>query len=207
MTEQKYTSGWVEQFLTEGDELGSGGTVTGGHVGVRLVGGVELTDWPEQIARLGRELYERFSGRAFPDGIDQPRVLVTGDPINGFQFFGPTPLADPDGYREARVRRLSDNEEETWLPPLLPLAELLPIDDDDVPPAVQETPVERARRAVHAHLRLRHPAAAVSREEVEERLADLIADLLHLADHEDLDPDGVVDHGIRSYHGDRGAQG
>lgn len=130
------TSGWVEQFLTAGDHLHRGGQVEPGQVGVRLLGDVELTCRPEVLALLGRELWERFSGQAMIAGVKDPQVLITGNPINGFKFYGPTPLEDTeDGYMEARTMKLERNGDEWWTADLLrPLSDLEPIDGDDRPP-------------------------------------------------------------------------
>lgn len=165
-------SGWVEQFLTSGAMLRRGARVNNGHVGVRLIGDIELTDRPENLARLGRELFERFSGQAFPAGIVEPRVVITGNPVDGFTFYGPSPLEDTDdGYRDARTRRLELDGDEWWLAPLRPLSDLVPLDGDDRPPMPVTTaePFVDDRRAkflrATAELRALDAEAACLREE------------------------------------------
>jgi hypothetical protein len=63
--------------------------------------------------------------------IDDPRIVVTGNPVGGFAFYGPTPLADSvDSYREARTRLLDEVGEEWWLAKLRPISDLAPVDGD-----------------------------------------------------------------------------
>lgn len=63
--------------------------------------------------------------------IKDPRIVITGNPIDGFTFYGPTPLEDSeDGYREARTRLLEERGDEWWLAELQPLSDLDPIDGD-----------------------------------------------------------------------------
>jgi hypothetical protein len=128
-------SGWVEQFLRAGDALRAGGRVASGEVGVRLAGGIELTGRPAGLAGLGRELFERFSRRAMAAGVADPQVLIVGDLVDGFRFFGPAPGADTaDSYHAARTARL-DAEGEPWcLAELRPMSDLRPVDGDDRPP-------------------------------------------------------------------------
>lgn len=192
-------SGWVEQFLSPGDALYRGGRVEQGQAGVRFAGDIELTDKPEGLALLGRELVERFSGQAFPDGVIDPRIVITGNPVDGFDYYGPTPLDDTaDAYREARTRLLEERGDEWWLAELRPLSDLEPIDGDDRPPVQQEPDAaERARIGLRA---VRRKPTAYRFDEA--HLADMIADVMHLAVAQGLDPDEVLDHGRSYYQGD-----
>jgi hypothetical protein len=72
--------------------------------------------------------------------MTDPHVVLTGNPVDGFDLFGPTPLDDEDGRREARTRRLEDIGEEWWLAPLRPLEDLASIDGVDDSPADVEVP-------------------------------------------------------------------
>jgi hypothetical protein len=49
--------------------------------------------------------------------IDDPRIVATDDPVDGFAFYGPdAAVADTiDVYREARTRRLEEDGEQWWL--------------------------------------------------------------------------------------------
>jgi hypothetical protein len=74
--------------------------------------------------------------------INQPQVLITGDPVSGFAFWGPVPDEDyPNHWVEARTRVLDDND--TWIQaPLNDPAGLAPCDGFDDPPAC---PIEAKR--------------------------------------------------------------
>lgn len=62
---------------------------------------------------------------------DNPCIVVTGNPIDGFTFYGTTPMEDSvDCYRDARTRRLEEEGTDWWLAELRPLSALDPIDGD-----------------------------------------------------------------------------
>jgi hypothetical protein len=126
-------SGLVHRFLIAGDELERGGTVDKGKAGIDLGGGVEIVAKRGDLLKFAREIYARFSRRAFPEGIQNPHILIVGDPVDGFEYYGAAPGDDPDGYLYSRQRALEDGGEECWLAKLNPLHELRPVDQDDVP--------------------------------------------------------------------------
>ena len=63
--------------------------------------------------------------------MKDPQVVLTGNPVDGFELFGPTPLDDEDGRREARTRRLEELGDDWWLAPLRPLDDLETVDGVD----------------------------------------------------------------------------
>jgi len=127
-------SGLIRRFLVAGDETERPGRVEKGQVGLDLGGGVEIVDTRANMLRFAREIFARFSGRAFPEGIDDPQVLVTGNPGDGFELFGPSAGSDPGHDRFARQRALEDDCQDCWVLPLQPLSALRPIDGQDEPP-------------------------------------------------------------------------
>jgi hypothetical protein len=135
MSDDDVRSGLIYRFLTPGDTLERGGQVGKEEVGIDLGDGIEITASRAELLRFAREVYERFSGNAFPEGVKDPHVLVTGNPGDGFEYYGPTPGGDTDdGYEYARVRRLEEaGGEALWLFPLKPMAALWPIDGVDQP--------------------------------------------------------------------------
>ena len=84
--------------------------------------------------------------------MTDPHVVLTGNLIDGFDLFGPTPLDDEDGYREARTQHLEDLGEERWLAPLRPLGDLAPIDGVDDRAADVEVPGTGTVHADDAYL-------------------------------------------------------
>jgi hypothetical protein len=73
--------------------------------------------------------------------IENPVVLVVGNPVKGFKFFGPWPEADNvDGAKYAREQHLENHGEDYWEAPLRDLLDLTPADDDRLddirPPAM-----------------------------------------------------------------------
>lgn len=75
-------SEYITAFYREGDQLLRGGVVGFRQAGVLLVGDIELTGSPDDLANLGQALVDRFR--------PGQHVLVTGDLSRGFTFHGPT---------------------------------------------------------------------------------------------------------------------
>lgn len=73
---------YIEAFYSGGDQLHNGHTLDSGQAGVRLVGDIELTGTPEQLAELGQALVDRFRPQQY--------ALVTGSFGEGHRFYGPT---------------------------------------------------------------------------------------------------------------------
>jgi hypothetical protein len=110
-------------FLVAGDELERGGVVEPGHVGLRLNCGTEITDTVAGMALFTMALVERF--------ILDPRVVITGNPVDGFEYYGPVPLSDPGECLDARTRLIEERGDgDWWLAPLRPLSALEPVDGD-----------------------------------------------------------------------------
>jgi hypothetical protein len=127
-------SGLVRRFLARGDKTERPGRIEKGQVGIDLGGGVEIIGTRVNLLRFAREIWERFSRNAFPEGIKDPTIMVVGNPVDGFEYFGPADGNDPDGYLFARQRALEDDSQDYWLAKLQPLESLYPIDGhDDVP--------------------------------------------------------------------------
>jgi hypothetical protein len=117
--------------LEPGDDLERGGVVGDGEMGFRLSCGTEVTEAPQKLAELARQLHTAFGGEVLP--CTDPQVLLVGGMSGGFTVYGPYPMDDPDGRAEARKMALGANGEGYEEVELLPLTELVPIDPDPVP--------------------------------------------------------------------------
>jgi hypothetical protein len=126
-------SGLIVRFLIEGDELEAGGEVGAGMGGFVLPNYTEVTAKRRELADLGREIYERFSGNALAFVTD-PKILVVGNVAKGFKHYGPAPEAERDGYILDRMRQIEEHEDTDYcLVDLLPMAELEPLGGVDKP--------------------------------------------------------------------------
>lgn len=118
---------WTVEVLAAGEQLEGGDTVAAGQIAVR-VDGHELAGRPDQVAELGRQLYQQLSNVTLPSKTWQ--ILVLGDAVAGHEFYGPFPADDPDGRAYARLRALKIDEQAHVQADLLPLEDLAPIDPD-----------------------------------------------------------------------------
>jgi len=122
------------EVLAAGEELDGGASVAAGQIAVR-VDGHEFAGRPDQVAELGRQLYQQLSNVTLPSRTWQ--ILLVGDAVAGHEFYGPFSREDPGGRASARLRALEINEQGHVQADLLPLEELAPIDPD---PAAAATP-------------------------------------------------------------------
>ena len=77
------------------------------------------------LMRAGTQTSPATARQPGRDDATDMHVVVVGDPISGFSFFGPTPLHDTaDGYHEGRTRLLEEKGEDWWLARLRPLSSL-----------------------------------------------------------------------------------
>ncbi len=114
--------------------------------------------------------------------VDDPRVLIVGDPVGGFAYYGPSPH-DSDS-REARTRLIEENNGgDWWLAPLRPVSDLAPVDGEehDEPDPIEVKREQFLRLAAEARAHLADggdPAARGQGYELMERALALAEELL-----------------------------